>query len=389
MESHIYTYIKNILRFFRFIITYIFVLGSLLRLLFWRSVVNGYVVIAPSQTLSGAPLLSCAIYNRIVTTFPACYLSIFGGGTIVPDVKDVFCLHGVRSRLLHRCISFILFKKGYRHVFSNSIVSSEYTQQYKKLGFVCVSLIHEMKSAINYFNLSGKIDGIVESSDYIIFSSKLPHVDFSSFLTNPANLQQKVMFIKQGLYNTSIQQNICNKADDREEVRKTLQISAESKVVLGIGDDLERKGFDYFYQLAVQTPDCIFVWVTASNIPKSYQRKNLIITPSVRYDKIFPLYFAADVFFLSSVEDPFPSVILEAMAAGLPVISLKGSGGADEIVDEHTGLRVDKEFIQEASVFLNHFNGALADKFFNHNSEHVEKHYNFDDYVERIISLAK
>ena len=41
-------------------------------------------------------------------------------------------------------------------------------------------------------------------------------------------------------------------------------------------------------------------------------------------------YFAADAYFLSSREDPFPSVVLEAMPAGLPVVGLAGASGTGD-----------------------------------------------------------
>src|SRR6185295_9125796 len=53
-------------------------------------------------------------------------------------------------------------------------------------------------------------------------------------------------------------------------------------------------------------------------------------------------YFGADAFFLSSREDPFPSVVLEAMAAGLPVVGLAGTSGTERLIAEH-GRLVDRD----------------------------------------------
>lgn len=69
----------------------------------------------------------------------------------------------------------------------------------------------------------------------------------------------------------------------------------------------------------------------------------------VRYDG--PLYGSdkqaawagADVFVLPTHNDCFPLVVLEAMAAGLPVVSTREGGIPEEVEDGVTGLLCDKE----------------------------------------------
>jgi glycosyltransferase involved in cell wall biosynthesis len=45
-------------------------------------------------------------------------------------------------------------------------------------------------------------------------------------------------------------------------------------------------------------------------------------------------YSAADVMYHSSLEDTFPTVVLEAVESGLPVIAHEGAGGAAEIISQ-------------------------------------------------------
>jgi glycosyltransferase involved in cell wall biosynthesis len=50
-------------------------------------------------------------------------------------------------------------------------------------------------------------------------------------------------------------------------------------------------------------------------------------------------YFCAmDLFALTSREDPFPLVMLEAGSVGLPVVCFESSGGAREFVEKDAGL---------------------------------------------------
>jgi glycosyltransferase involved in cell wall biosynthesis len=49
---------------------------------------------------------------------------------------------------------------------------------------------------------------------------------------------------------------------------------------------------------------------------------------------------AADVFALTSREDPYPLVCLEAAALGKPIVCFAGAGGAPEFVEQDCGFVV-------------------------------------------------
>src|SRR5262249_2189742 len=59
-----------------------------------------------------------------------------------------------------------------------------------------------------------------------------------------------------------------------------------------------------------------------------------------RQDDTDVYYGGADLFALTSREDPFPCVVLEAMNAGLPVITFSGSGGINSLINEGIGENV-------------------------------------------------
>ena len=55
----------------------------------------------------------------------------------------------------------------------------------------------------------------------------------------------------------------------------------------------------------------------------------------------------ADVFWLTSREDPFPSVVLEAMKYEIPVVAFKNSGGVNTMLDEGRGNLISEFDVEE------------------------------------------
>lgn len=143
-----------------------------------------------------------------------------------------------------------------------------------------------------------------------------------------------------------------DRAAQRSVVRKELGLPAETAIILGAGSTEWRKGTDLFLYLARATrerlprqPLC-FVWVGGK--PGEVYFEELL--SDVRglgaeaYVRLIgprqnpqPYFRAADVFTLTSREDPFPLVALEAAAAELPIICFEGAGGTPEFVGQGCG----------------------------------------------------
>ena len=93
----------------------------------------------------------------------------------------------------------------------------------------------------------------------------------------------------------------------------------------------------------------VFIWIGIDETQANYcefvyEIKKLNLKTqvfTVPYEKDINKYYQImDVFLMTSREDPFPLVNLEAMTNGVPVICFKDSGGSEELVDSGSGFIV-------------------------------------------------
>lgn len=90
------------------------------------------------------------------------------------------------------------------------------------------------------------------------------------------------------------------------------------------------------------------------NEKKPYKNR-VVFTGKVAYEEMKSLYSAADVFVFPSLRETTGTVIIEAMAHGLPVIALR-QGGAQNIITEETGHLIAGQTRQE---YILHFAQAM------------------------------
>ena len=118
----------------------------------------------------------------------------------------------------------------------------------------------------------------------------------------------------------------------KQEARSLLGIEKNARVVVGNGQVQPRKRIDSFIQAAKDLKEVEFIWVGGTPFKRAaadYDAMKSVIdnAPSnVRFTGVVELkevrdYFrAADVFFLPSEQETFGLAIVEAAAAGLPIV---------------------------------------------------------------------
>ena len=117
----------------------------------------------------------------------------------------------------------------------------------------------------------------------------------------------------------------------------------KKKIILGIalGWDV-RKGFDTFISLAKRLPDNyqIVLVGTDSKVDKQLPENIISLHRTQNQQELAEIYSTADVFVNPTREDNFPTVNMEALACGTPVLTYR-TGGSPEMLDETCGSVVD------------------------------------------------
>lgn len=117
----------------------------------------------------------------------------------------------------------------------------------------------------------------------------------------------------------------------------------DEKIVLGLADAWGyRKGLDIFVKLSERLPDHykIVLVGTDENIDKQLPKNIISIHRTNNQKELAEIYSAADIFVNPTREDNYPTVNMEAIACGTPVLTFR-TGGSPEILDETCGSVVE------------------------------------------------
>ena len=312
------------------------------------------------------------------------------GGALVENYRSVAPTY-VLSEQTKGWLDNFIDTGNYDYAVTNTAVTGDLVPQLKASGLKVSSLVHEMPDLIADYQLEEHIKAVADNSDFTVFAAKPVQTGFNSFV-NKAESRQIIK--PQGSYQAVEFDQLA-----RERLRKDLNISADKKIVLNAGYADKRKGFDLFVQTAarigITRSDILFMWVGAIDpgmlrwLDKNYAASHPV-HQSLHFvgftENIAPFYSAADVFFLTSREDPYPTVVLEAMNAGLPVVVLRGNTGFDDLMLDYGYIanQSDAHLIDDC-LFT-----ALAEDKDGKSSQRINyicEHARFEDYCEWLVEL--
>jgi UDP-glucose:(heptosyl)LPS alpha-1,3-glucosyltransferase len=117
--------------------------------------------------------------------------------------------------------------------------------------------------------------------------------------------------------------------ESRGRVRETLGLKSEDVAVLFAGSGWERKGLRFAIEATERSGKEMRLLVAGRGDKRRFK------SPRVQFLDVVQdmptLYGAADIFLLPTIYDPFSNACLEALAAGLPVVTTRANGFSEII----------------------------------------------------------
>jgi UDP-glucose:(heptosyl)LPS alpha-1,3-glucosyltransferase len=136
-------------------------------------------------------------------------------------------------------------------------------------------------------------------------------------------------------------------------VRDKLGIAANCPVVLFLGTGFRRKGLDRLLQLWIRGElTGIYLLVVGNDTKLCHYQKQWGWEKTVIFvgpqKNVEDYYAAADLLVLPSIQEAFGNVVLEALASGLPVVTVPGVGAMDRVEgDLKEGMLTDPDDAEE------------------------------------------
>lgn len=281
------------------------------------------------------------------------HVGLLGPGILEAEFEKIASVdrfHGAPER--HRKRLGDLHANGFRTVIANTTVSGRYAAMLKELGFTIVSLVHELPGVIREYDLESTVADLGRCADAIVASS-LPVVQAVQDLIAP-DQRAKIVLKPQGLYMRSRHRRASHDTfrEARARLRAKLGLPDGAIVVLTVGYADRRKGVDLMVDVAEHAAGresrLHFVWVGHwdANLRPEIEERIARASLSARIHfagmdfDTDDYYAGADVYALYSREDPFPSVVLESLSVGTPVVAFRGTGGGADLLDRGVGLAV-------------------------------------------------
>jgi glycosyltransferase involved in cell wall biosynthesis len=273
-------------------------------------------------------------------------LLLLGAGRLVQDYEQHVTVTLANDKAAIANFVRRMAALGAREAIVNSAAAARLVAPLRAAGLRTTLLIHEMPKLLAEHNLGMQAKHGALEADNTVFASDYVRQSFCQALE--ISLANTVILPQGNYHKISLNQAA------RAETRQRLGIPEDGFLVLAAGFGDVRKGFDLFLQVAAKIaakhPKIRFAW--AGEIQPALQtylaaeiaaltRTNTLHLPG--YTKtIADLFAAADVFALTSREDPYPTVALEAIAAGLPVIAFDESGGIPALLRQHKAGQIAK-----------------------------------------------
>ena len=289
--------------------------------------------------------------------------------------------------------------QGVETAIVNTTASGGFCGALATAGIRCISLVHELPDLIARHGLRNHAKTLTTHANAIVFPSDFVRQRFATVTP----IDDARTFVRpQGLYKRNRFAAPDARQGARAELRERLRLAPTARVQLGVGYGDHRKGIDLFVRAGIhlieQDQDYNLVWV--GGLDPKLERECLSLLQEkgmlshcffVGHQDDTDLFYAgADVYALTSREDPFPSVMLESLEVGVPIVAFADTGGCVDLARHGVVVlvpRLDTEAFTDAVV------GLLGDetrlKTLDRQARKlVNERFLFVDYVTDLLTYA-
>lgn len=285
---------------------------------------------------------------------------------------------------------------GYRHAVINTAESGWILPEFLNHGMRTVVLVHELASLPQTNEVETNAGSAVAEADALVFAEDSVARKFSSIFgpTEGTIFNRLPILGKRKGFDTF---------SSKFEIRNNLNFPPDCKIVIGGGFGEDRDGFEIFRKIGQKAcelhKNLYFLWVDLD-----YEAIEPIYQPATTSGRLDDRFFlvshatdisrlcaAADLFLLTSRNSSASSPVLEALAAGLPVVGLDGAGWSDDVI-RRFGVSVDRADLDAAvSAVVSDLdqNPGEAEALARDRRRVVESEFQFDSYGLFIARVAR
>jgi glycosyltransferase involved in cell wall biosynthesis len=287
-------------------------------------------------------------------------------------------------------------------IFSNTIINGKVLKVLALAGRPVITYVHELENVIDLYLRYGDAGYSLKHSSLLAY----PSLKVRNTLVEKYNVDQHRLMplnyyfpVDRQLLGQQIMRDLAI-----QSFRNRFGFSAGDFIVGGMGLASARKGTDLFIEVyhAVRrkNAEIRFCWIgdfETETIREELLQKlsqgnpdNFVFTGVLphSYFNLSPF----EIFFLSSREDPYPLVILEAAMMKIPAICFADSGGIPEFVDNDAGWTIpgfDVNFVCDLLIDLYKNRSAIAAKGSVAYNKVMDRHTDASHILQQFNDLVK
>lgn len=245
--------------------------------------------------------------------------------------------------------------------YANTMMLPETVTVAKEFSIRVITHFHELPLTYHYLN-SSDMKNIVDYSELLIGCSQV-----TADAIEQAGGKNVAL-----LYSFIDPDKVQRKPERSAELRKALGIPEDAFVWVASGMTSERKGFDFLPDIAeaIDDPNVHIVWVGGRiDDGMVYYTEQRCANPALKTkvhlvgqqkNDYYPYLDIGNGFLLTSRQDPFPLVMIEAALLEKPIVSFP-SGGVAEFIQEGMGLVTEDISVRQMTAAMRRvMNGEIS-----------------------------